>query len=84
MHIDPDLEQQLQHDPDKTVDVIIVCPEYSDALQKELERGGFHATSRVQAEHGIIYGRIRLADLVTLRNVPGIESISPDSTQYAL
>ena len=84
MHIDPALKQQLQIAPDKTVDVIIVCPKYTKALQKELESSGFHTTSREQAEHGIVYGRIRMADLATLQNVPGIESISPDSTQYAL
>jgi hypothetical protein len=84
MHIDLALEQQLQRDPEKIVDVIIVCPKYSEALQAELERAGFNTTSREQVNYGLVYGRIRLADLATLRNVPEIESISADSTQYAL
>lgn len=83
MHIDPALEQELQRHPDKTVDVI-VCFEGTTAPDAVLERAGFRATSREQAEHGVVYGRIRLVDLANLRIVKGIKSIELDSTQYAL
>ena len=84
MHVDNELEQQLQRDPQKSIDVIIVCSEYSDDFQKQLDNAGFQTTSRKEAAHGLVYGRIRLADLAKLRKISKIESISPDSTQYAL
>jgi hypothetical protein len=84
MKIDPDLEKQYQRDPGKTIDAIIVCSEYSDALRAELESAGFHITSLEQAEFGLIYGSMRLADLPAFKKLSGIESIEPDSPQYAL
>ena len=84
MYIDPELEQQRQRNPDEIVDVILVCDKYGGALQTKLERAGFHTTSSEQADIGLVYGRIRLANLSTLGRVEGVESVSPDSTQYAL
>ena len=84
MEIDPVLERELERNPEKTVDVILVCTEYTTDLEHALERAGFHTTNRDHADHGLIYGRIRLKNLSALRKVSGIESITPDSTQYAL
>ncbi|MFQ5631842.1 MAG: hypothetical protein ACE5I1_23975 [bacterium] len=84
MQIDSELERQLEREPDKTVDMILVCSACSVALQTEIERTGFHITNREHAGHGLIYGRMRLADLKSLKKIKAIESVSPDSTQYAL
>ncbi len=83
MYVDPELLRQARLRPDLTVEVIVVCPAYSEALRDALAGTGFEITDLRQAEHGLIYGRIRLAALERLRELPGIESVTPDSTQYA-
>ena len=84
MKIDSELKRQLERAPDKTVDLILVCSAWSNALQTEIERAGFHITSREHAGHGLIYGRMRLAELEALKEIKAIESVSFDSTQHTL
>ena len=84
VHIDPALEQQIQRDHNKAVDVVIICPQYSSEIGTNLEQVGFQAKSLEQAKHGFLYGRLRLSDLANIQNDPGLESIELDSTQYAL
>lgn len=84
MYIDLELEQRRRQNPDATVDVILVCEKYGSTLQSKLEQAGLHVTNRDQADVGLVYGRICLADLSTIGRVDGVESVSLDSTQHAL
>ena len=84
MHIDSELAEQARRDPDGTAEVIITCHQFSPQVQAEMEQAGLKITGREQAEHGLIYGSIRLADLTALKGVSGIESVSRDSEQHIM
>ena len=84
MDIDQDLKEELQRNPDKTVEVILICTEYSDIVQAKLDLTTFKTTGRQQAQHGIIYGHICLSDLSALQKIKEIDSISLDSMQHIL
>lgn len=84
MYIDLELKQRRRQNPDATVDVILVCEKYGSALQSKLRQAGLHITNWNQADVGLVYGRLCLADLSTLGRVGGVKSVSLDSTQHAL
>ena len=84
MQIDQELQEKARNEPDEVGDVILTFQEYSDRLQVELDRAGFETTSKDQAPYGLIYGRIRLADVWNLESISGVESAELDSPQYAL
>lgn len=84
MQISQELQERARREPDELGEVIITCEEYSDAVQEELDRAGLETTSKEQAPHGLIYGRIRLGNVWNLENISGRGSVEPDTTQYAL
>jgi hypothetical protein len=80
MYIDPELETQRSQDPERRVDVILTCAEYSPALEKALEQMGFHTNTR-QPDAKLLCGTLRLADLDALGTVRGVSSVELDTIQ---
>ena len=84
MHISVDLEAAIRDEPEKHVDAILGISDYSDDLANTIASSGFKITGREQIESGMLYGRIRLADIRFLQNINEVQWIELDSTQYAL
>ena len=80
MYIEPELKRQAAEDVDREVEVVIVCPGYSEDVRVRLEGAGFRVAS---AEEGVVTGKLRLGALHALRGIPELESVELDSEQRA-
>jgi len=83
MHFDPNAEGEHRGKTTDVVDVILICGEFDADVELELRRVGFEITNREHANEGLLYGRVRSADIPALLKIEGIESVTPDTTQYA-
>ena len=81
MHMSAEVEDAIRRDPDKEADVIIGISEHNDGLEAAIVRLGLEITGR---ESGMLYGRIRLANIRHLKDIKAIEWIELDSLQHAL
>ena len=82
MDVDHNLNRRLSQDPNVEADVII-CGRFNADLLEQIQRAGVTIKDRSNADMGLIYCHLNYRGLTLIRQLVGIESVSPDDLQHA-